>query len=137
LEHRKEKKWYEESETGRTLVATCDTWDRASRICESEQNVSVVAERQREGKVSTCCGDGSGEGNAEGYYKQSLARASTTSFSVVSELETHEKGRQHSCKQDSILVPEYIYSEDEKTWMNQIRNAHFYGRTKCTLGENG
>jgi hypothetical protein len=21
--------------------------------------------------------------------------------------------------------------------MNQIRNAHFYGRTKCTLGENG
>lgn len=45
FEHGKEKKWYEEPETGRALVAPCDAWDRASRIC---------------------CGSSSGEGNADG-----------------------------------------------------------------------
>jgi hypothetical protein len=44
LEYWKEKKWYEE-QTDRALIAPCDTRDRTSYICESEQNVSVV-ERQ-------------------------------------------------------------------------------------------
>jgi hypothetical protein len=51
LEHGKEKKLYEELETGRTstVVAPCDARDRTSHICENEQKFSVVAERQREG----------------------------------------------------------------------------------------
>jgi len=47
FEHKKEKKWYEELVTGRTSVAPCNSWDRASRMC---------------------CRDGSSEGNAEGCY---------------------------------------------------------------------
>jgi len=52
LEHGKEKELYEELETGRssTVVAPCDARDRTSHICESEQKISVVVERQREGE---------------------------------------------------------------------------------------
>jgi hypothetical protein len=51
LEHGKEKKFYEELETGRTstVVAPCGVRDRTSHICENEQKLSVVVERQREG----------------------------------------------------------------------------------------
>jgi len=51
LEHGKEKKLYEELETGRTstVVAPCDARNRTSHICEIEQKLSVVVERQREG----------------------------------------------------------------------------------------
>jgi hypothetical protein len=41
----KEQKWYEELETGWAIIAPCDTRNRASCNCESEQNVSVVMER--------------------------------------------------------------------------------------------
>jgi hypothetical protein len=50
LKREKEKKWYKETEPGRTLVAPCDARDRATCICESEQNSSVVMERQRKGE---------------------------------------------------------------------------------------
>jgi hypothetical protein len=42
---------------------------------------------------------------------------------MVSGLGTHEKGGQHDCKHDLIVVPEHIRSEDEKNWMNQIRQT--------------
>jgi len=50
LKREKEKKWYEETETGRTLVTPCDARDRATCICESEQNSSAVMECQRKGE---------------------------------------------------------------------------------------
>jgi hypothetical protein len=46
---------------------------------------------------------------------------------VVSGLGTHEKNGQHGCEQVSILVPECVYSEDEETWMNRIRNTFLRG----------
>jgi len=49
FEHGEEKKWYEEPETGRAVVAPWDTRDRASCICESERNISVMMERQGKG----------------------------------------------------------------------------------------
>jgi hypothetical protein len=42
---------------------------------------------------------------------------------MVSGLGTHEEGGQHDCEHDPIVVPERICSEDEKAWMNQIRNT--------------
>lgn len=50
FECEKEKKWYEELKTSRTLVAPCDARDNARCIW---------------------CGDGSGEGNAERRYEKS------------------------------------------------------------------
>jgi hypothetical protein len=47
LEHGKEKKLYEELETGRTVVAPCNTRDCTGHICESEQKLSVAMEHQR------------------------------------------------------------------------------------------
>jgi hypothetical protein len=78
-------------------------------------------------RVSTCCGASTGEGNADGCYRKSLADASITSFDMVSGLGTHKKGRQHDCKHDPIVVPERICSEDEKTWMNQ-KHADLTGK---------
>jgi hypothetical protein len=90
------------------------------------------------GKVRACtfCGDGSGEVNAEGCHEKSLADASITSFGVMGGLGTHEKDGQHGYEQDSILVPERVCSQNEKTWINQIRNTRLYGVTRCTFGEN-
>jgi hypothetical protein len=95
FETSKEEKWYEEPETGWTVVAPCDTRNRASCNCESEQNVSVVMERQGKVKTSTCCGDDISEANAEGCCETHLADAFTTSLCTASGLGTHEKGGQH------------------------------------------
>jgi hypothetical protein len=74
---------------------------------------------KEEVRASTWCRVGSNKGNADGCYENNLAHASTTSFGMVSLFATHEKGGQHGYEQDSIVVPECICSEDEKTWMNQ------------------
>jgi hypothetical protein len=42
---------------------------------------------------------------------------------MVSLFGTHEKGGQHGYEHDSIVVPDCICSEDEKAWMNLIRNT--------------
>jgi hypothetical protein len=77
LKREKEKKWYKETEPGRTLVAPCDARDRATCIF---------------------CRDGTGEGNTEGYYEKSLADASATSLGVVGGLGTHKSGGRHGCE---------------------------------------
>jgi len=87
-------------------------------------------------EASTCRGDGSGEVDDEGCYDKSLADVFTASHGVVGGLGTHQKNGQHGCEQVSILVPECVCSEDEETWMNRIRNTHFYGATTCTFRAN-
>jgi len=41
-----------------------------------------------------------------------------------------------AARQDSIVVPERICSEDEKTGTNQIRNTHILLGMRGTFGEN-
>jgi hypothetical protein len=79
-------------------------------------------------RARTCRGSSRGEGNADGCPDKSLDDASTASFGVASGFGTHEKGNQHGCEQDFIVVPECTCSEDEKGWMNHIRNTHILGR---------
>jgi hypothetical protein len=46
----------------------------------------------------------------------------------VSGLGTHEKGAQHGCEQDSIVIPERTCSEGEKAWINQISDIYTLGK---------
>jgi hypothetical protein len=48
--------------------------------------------------VNTFCEDGSGEVDDEGCYENSLVDVFTTSFGVVSEFGTHDKGGQRGCE---------------------------------------
>jgi hypothetical protein len=65
---------------------------------ESQTSRSVVAPCDARDRTSHIfCGDGSGEVNAEGCHEKS------------------EKDGQHGYEQDSILVPERVCSQNEKT----------------------
>lgn len=79
-------------------------------------------------RARTCCRSSCGEGNADSCPDKSLDDASTAIFGVASGFGTHEKGNQHGCEQDFIVVPECACSEDEKGWMNHIRNMRILGR---------
>jgi hypothetical protein len=49
--------------------------------------------------------------NIDGCSRHSLTYASTTSLECGEAERTYEKGRQHGCEYDSIIVPECICSE--------------------------
>jgi hypothetical protein len=57
-------------------------------------------------------------------------------FGAASGFGTHKKNNQHSCEQNFVVVPECACSEDEKGWMNHIRNIRILGRKEITLGAN-